>query len=1114
MVKLILGRAGSGKTEYVFSHIKDLVEQGESDILLLTPEQYSFVSERKLLKELGEARVNCVTNGSFSRLASEIYKLYGGNEHPILSKGSKAVVFKKACESCKEDLTVFQKNVDNVAFINSVVNIYDEMKSCRVSNEDIMEASQSTDKETLSQKLHDISVIMSSYDNMIEGKYLDSANELTNLYERLAKLDYFMGKTVFIDGFSGFVAQEYKIIEVIIKQAKNVYITLCTNSFDNDDKYDLFSFVNRNVRILKEVTQKAGIKMDEPVYLDKSYRYNNDELKYAEKFAFAKSKLPYEQSVESISVYSAKSLIDECDYVSRNISKLLRKGIRASKIAVICRDMDKYKAQMEFSFRKYNVPFYDDERQDISSQPLIMFVNFLLRIAIYSFRTDDILSMLKTGLTTLSVDEISALENYVFLWGINGSKWKKEFTESTKGFAEQISDNDQKKIDELNASREYVIEKLLAFNTQCHKKNATDICKGIYYALLDFGVDKMLKQLAIDLNENGKSALALEQGRIWDMLMEVLDKLVTVCGEEEISIKEFAKLFSLMISNEDLGSIPSGVDNVQLGGADRIRCDNPYAVFVVGANEGEFPQNVSSAGLLTESDRVALINNDFKLYSYGETLNAQELYFAYMAISSATDKVYVSYRSGNDEATESAIVTGIKQVFPKLNVSCSNDNLDIDLLETKENAFELLASNFEENTVLVASLKDYFSNQTEFSARLEATARLVDNEDISIKDKSLATKLFKNDMYLSASRIEDYYNCAFRYFCKFGLNARPRIKAEMDPMQTGTVIHYVLENIIKRIGKDGLVNLTSKQAKELVNELLQEYYENKMGNTDELSPRFKYLFMRISKMLVCVVIRLRDEFLTSDFEPKAFEMLIGNGENNEGVKSPILTLADGGSIQIKGAIDRVDTFDKDGVRYVRVVDYKSGNKEFQLSDIINGLNLQMFIYLFILCQSDNELAGVESGVLYMHSARSVYTGNRGDDAKQISSQDKSSFKMKGVVLNDEEHQMAEHMERELAGEYIPVTATKSGDLKGSIVSLADLGRISKKINELIEAMGVNLHDGKINQNPADGKNHDKTCDFCDFRDVCINRKEIKKRTLVDVSDKEVLELLKGDDANA
>lgn len=1114
MLQLILGRAGSGKTEYTFSSIKELVESGEKDILLLTPEQYSFIAERRLLKELGENRVNCVTNGSFSRLSNEINKEYGGSKYPILSKGAKAVVFKKACENVKDELVVFNKNVSNVSFINSIINIYDEMKSCRVSNEEIMLASKNTDKAVLANKLHDISVIMQAYDEMISNKYLDTACELTDLYERLLSIDYFVGKTVFIDGFTGFIAQEYKILEVILKQAKNVYLTMCTNSFEGDTKYDLYSYVNSNIAILKDVCEKANIQIAEPVYLDTIHRFNNDELRYVEKFLFAKQKVQYTQKVENISLYSSKSINDECDFVSRNISKLLRSGVKASNIAVICRDLNKYKAELEFSFKKFNVPFFDDERQNISSQPLIMFVNFLLRVATYSFRSDDIFSLLKTGLTDLDNQSINDLENYAFLWNINGSKWKKEFVDSTKGFVEEITESDQERIDELNVSRKYIIEKLDRFSLSCKKKNAEEISKAIYYTLLDFSVDKKLTEFAKDLDKNGKSALATEQGRVWDLLMQILDKLVTVCDNEEISIKEYAKLFNLMISNEDLGVIPTGLDNVQLGSADRIRCDNPYAVFVVGANEGEFPQSVSSAGLLTENDRVTLINNKFKLYSYGETLNAQETYFAYMALSSATDKLYVSYRSGSDESCESTIVSCLKQVFTELEEKSYNDNDLFNVIETNENAFEYLVSNYSNNNEQIQTLKKYFSNMPQFKSRLDATKAVVENADVFINNTDVATKLFKKDMYLSASRVEDYYNCAFKYFCKYGLSAYPRRKAEMNRMQSGILIHYVLETIIKDFGKDKLIQLSDQEVKTYVNDIIKDYYENKLGNSEDFSARLKHSFFGLTNSITYIVIRLREEFKTSDFEPRAFELKIANSDDLAVVKSPVFNLANGGSISINGSIDRVDTFAKGDVQYVRVVDYKSGTKVFELNDILNGLNLQMFIYLFALCKSDNELSGVEAGVLYMHAARNAYTLKRNSEQKDIDKNDDKNFLMSGVVLNDEEHNIAQNMEYDLKGKFIPVVAGGDGIVTGDLVSIADMGRISKKIDSLIEDMGLNLHSGNINQNPVESTNHSDICRYCDYRDVCVNRIEISPRVIEEFDNREVLELLKGENANA
>ena len=1113
MLNLIYGRAGSGKTEYVFSSIKALAENTQQNIVLITPEQFSFIAERRLLSDLGESNVSKVENLSFSRLSNEISRLYGGSSLPVLTKGARAVMMKKAIQTVGDSLVLFNQNINNNSFINSALKIYDEMKSCRVFTEDIIKASESVEKEMLSLKLRDIALIIDAYDALIEGVYLDSENELTRLYNKLINLDYFENKVVFIDGFSGFVAQEYKILEIILKQAKEVIITFCTDNPNSSDENSMFSYVNTNIGILKGVAKKIGCPIKSETILSENKRAKNEELRAVERNAFSNNVDEIEAIPENVFLYSAKNISDECDNVASEISKLLRGGLFAKDITVICRDLDKYQKELQFSFDKYNIPYFNDERQSISSQPLIMLVNFLIRSVVFSFRSEDIFSLLKTGLTALEDDEINALENYAFVWNISGNKWKSEFTESPRGFSEELSEKDISALEALNKNRKYIIDIISKFKLKCHSASAADICRAIYYALINLSADEKLKALAITLDENGKSFLAKEQGRIWELLMEILDKLAATGGEETITLKDFYKLFNLMISNEDLGSLPAGLDNVQIGSADRIRCDNPKAVFVIGANEGEFPQSVSSAGLLSESDREALINNDFKLYSYGKALNAQELYFAYMALASAREKLYVSYVSGGEKNNESVIVRSIKDIFVNLKTKTYSDAFDISRLESEENAFEILASNYNENSEFISSLKEYFSNNSKYADRLSALDKLVNNQDITLKDKALATELFGKNMFLSASRIEDYYNCAFRYFCKFGLNARPLMKAQLDPMQTGTVIHYVLETIISQKGSRGLAELSKAEITVLVNSILTDYLQNKMGNSEEFTARFKYQFLRLSKMIVFVVQRLSEEFSQSDFEAKAFELKIGDTGSGDEVDSKLIPLDDGGSIRIRGAVDRVDTFEKDGKKYIRVVDYKSGSKEFAVSDIINGLNLQMFIYLFTLSQSKTDFAGISSGVLYMPSSRKVFSMERGSD-KEIEKQENKDFKMKGVVLNDEENEIAKHMERDLKGKYIPVKYSSKDGISGNIVSAAQLGAISKKVDALINQMGMGLHSGMISQNPIDGKNHNRTCEFCDYSAVCQNRREIQKKELAELSDIDALQIIAKESENA
>lgn len=1100
MLNLILGRAGYGKTDYCFNKITALAKSGNKDILLLTPEQYNFTAEKKLLSSLGESMVNNVQNLSFTRLSNELKRLYGGDTLPVLSKGAKAVLMKKAMESVKDELQVFSKKTDIMSFISSMVDIYDEMKSCSKSWQEIKTASENIDKKLLSGKLGDISKIIEKYEQMIDGKYYDTADEFSRLYAKLAETSYLKRKTVFIDGFNGFVANEIKILELIIKDASDVYITLATDSYGTNGEYDLFAYINKTASSIISIAENNGVPYS-IINLTENHRTHNRYLLTCEKEIFSQEGVSVSEKPDSISIYKARSISDECDYVALKIRKLLRSGYKAREIAVICRDAQKYRNELSYAFRKYEIPFFDDERQNINAQPVIAFVRFLLRTVTYFFRSEDILSLAKTGLTALDSKDINSLENYIYMWGISGvRKWGTPFVNSAKGFSAGLSDYDKSVLDKLNESREYLYSRLNRFKKAVADSNAAQISEAIYNALIAFGANKKLKSLAGDLNEFGKNALADEQKRVWDLLMEILNDLAVVSEDDVISVKDYAGLFSIMVNSEDLGVLPQGIDCVQFGQADRMRADNPKAVFVVGANEGDFPKSVFSGGLLTESDRVILSENDFALYSFGETLTFQERYFAYMALSVASEKLIVSYEGNVKNDAPSSIITSLIFLFPNIEILKKEDIPETELVESRTSAFELMTEKFGDNTAFSESLKKYFEDD----GRYEAVKLLFENDDISIKNKDNSKELFGKDMYLSASRLEDYFNCRFRYFCKFGLMARPLQKAQMNAMQTGTVIHYVLENVLNDIGTRQLANESEARIRIIVNKYLNMYFETQLGDTTEFTKRFRYQFMRLSKMLYSVVLRLADEFSHSSFSAEAFELTI----DKDGDVQPAVIQLEDGSVRIRGAVDRVDILEKNGEKYIRVVDYKSGNKKFKLSDVLYGLNLQMFVYLFTICSDKkSKFCGIPAGVLYMHASKSVASLDSQNTEEALRKNADSEYKMKGVVLYDDEHDILNDMEEGVEGRFIPVSYDSKGNVKGCFASLEGLGRIARKINSLIAEMGNGLHNGEIGQNPIDGKDHDKTCEYCDYSDVCANRKYIDYREMESLKDAEVISAL-------
>ena len=420
----------------------------------------------------------------------------------------------------------------------------------------------------------------------------------------------------------------------------------------------------------------------------------------------------------------------------------------------------------------------------------------------------------------------------------------------------------------------------------------------------------------------------------------------------------------------------------------------------------------------------------------------------------------------------------------------------------------MLAKTMGTNTPINASLQNYFISEP----RTKALVSQFENNNPVIKNKEISQELFGKNMFVSASRVEDYYNCAYRYFCKFGLGARPLLAAQMDSMQTGRLIHFVLEKIISENTIKKLIEMRESDISLIINSLIERYFAENIGAHEDFSARFNYRFLRLQKLLFGIVMRLVEEFSQSDFEPVAFELPI---DLDGAVEPPQIDIEGYGKITVRGSVDRVDVFCCDNKKYVRVIDYKSGSKEFALSDVIQGLNLQMFIYLFAVCNDKScEFSGIPAGVLYMHSSRREYSADRRNPQSDIIKANNREYRMKGIILDDDDNKISVHMEKGEQGNFIPVKRKKDGLLSGNVATLAELGMLSRKVNSLISQMGLELHEGKISQNPVNGKNHDKTCEFCDYSSVCLLRKEIFSRELFECDNEQALIELQKEENDA
>ncbi len=1113
MLRFILGRAGSGKTHYIRGALADLILKGAKDVILIIPEQFSFESEKAMLELLGESKAQKVEILSFSRLADSVFREYGGVSGEIIDDGGKAVLMSLALESVSDRLTLYGKHSKNTAVISDFLSLRREFKRGGVSADMLMQASENMEKTLLKAKTEEMALVFSAYDALLSRSFLDEDDVLTRMCDTLDEHSFFAGKTVAIDSFKGFTAQEMRVIEKIIAQSDECYISLCCDSLnDSKNGAGTFSLVQRTGMKIREKAKQAGKKIAVPVVLSEGKRFKDEALSALEKGIYEPSAPSFGGSGENICVCRCRDIHDECDYTACEIKRLMREeGFRCRDIAVVARDINIYKAELEGAFERYEVPFYRDERKPISSQPLVALVRNILDCALSGFSTQSVLNALKTGLAGFSPSEIGALENYVLMWNIRGKRWLYDFTQNPFGLIEDATDKSEKELEKINALRKRIAVPAEKFAEKAKNGGGENISAAIYEFLVKIGAGEHLKEYAGALEADGETALAAEQGRIWDMLMDILSQCAITMGKNPVTLKRYSELFEIMLSSRDMGSLPQGIDVVNAGSADRIRMDSPRAVFVIGACDGVFPLQITSSGLLTDSDRRTLLSMGMEISEPVEYKTVDEQFLAYNTVCSAREKLYVTCAdklSDDTAASPSSIVTEIRRMIPNCVNTDTSLRTQLERIESVRSAFELYPDAYKKYDEFSQTLKEYLSQKEEYAQKLKGVKRAVEKKPAEFKDPGISKRLFGENMYFSASAIESFYSCRFKYFCQRGLRLSEDKKAELDPMSRGTVIHYVLENLLKKYPGKALSLLSKKEREEEVTRFLEEYLSMHMGGEEEKTSRFLFLYRQLKRVLVSVAERIAEEYLVCRFMPVDFELKM----DKDGDIPPYeLKLRDGGKIVIRGSVDRVDLMEDDGVSYIRVVDYKSGGKKFALSDVLQGLNMQMLIYLMNIAKNGSEKYGevVPSGVLYMSAALPSESAASRDDEKALEEKRDSVYRMNGIVLRD--MKVIEGMEENMAGRFIDVKYNSKNELTGTLIALEEMGKLFKKMDKIIEEMAEYLHEGKVEALPSEGGNYKDICKWCSYSNVCGREKDSPVRSLARFSNDEALKELRREE---
>lgn len=1109
MLYMVQGRSGTGKTAYVQNILADLAKSGDEKLLYIIPEQSSFESETAFLKLLGAGLCRNVNVMSFTRLYDMVTRSTGKISGTPIDDGVRKIMMSLALEDCVDKLDIYRRQALKPQLTELMLNAVKEFKMCGISSDDLRDKSRLTAGTDLSEKLTETALITDVYNAYISKSYIDPLDNNARLEKRLGEVRFFDGYTVAVDGFSGFTAQEQKILDLIMEQCKDFYITLCMDSSKEDE---LFFTVNRTRKRILRSAQRMSLKAASPVVLSQNYRITTDGLKAVEKGIYRIGTTPFEQPVKDVTVGAAQDIFEECDYIAEQIKRLTLSGqYRYRDIAVVCRSSEKYRGILDAVFDSHGISYFMSKPQAIDVKPIILLVLSALEYALTPSDSEKLFAIAKSGLTELSDYEIAELENYAYIWGLNGKSFADEFKLNPNGYGENMTEEDKSKLASLNGSREKLITPLLNFIDSVAETKAADISEALYRLLLEYNVPNILKNNA---SVNGYEIYSDEEARLWDMLTDMLNKMVMSLGDRTVSLKRYYELFKMMVRSYDISDIPQTLDQVIIGTADSIRLSSPKAVFVIGAIDGEFPHNPVAGGIFNDAERRSLISLDLPVYDAVAELFLQEKYLVYSAVSAPSEHLYVTYYNSDlsgSPVRKSSIVSEIEKLLPNVKTDIVYTMNYIDRIYSEKTAFERYAALYRQNGAENKALSRYFDGKPEYKTKLEAMKRAADDSSFALTDGDISTALFGKEKRLSASQIENFYMCRFQYFCTYGLKLKERKAAKLDAVEFGSLTHYLLEHILKFYKENGYTRLSDEELEKLLEDLLKKYIAEYLGGEKDKSERFMYLYYRLKNSTNGLINHLTDELEQSEFKPVDFELTVGDAEN--GIGAYILKDDSGNEVTVRGKIDRVDLMKKEKAEYIRIIDYKTGAKEFKISDVLYGLNMQMLIYMSAILKNGDKRYGDNihpAGILYMPSTVASVNVPPSADEKDIQKEHDKKLRMNGLVL-DEPH-IIQGMEEDKAGRYIPVAYDKKGGLKSesknSVITAAQLNMIFDKADRKIIEMSNSLNKGDIAAIPAVGT-YD-ACKWCIYKPICGHKNGGENVCVSNISKEELIAVLENE----
>lgn len=1078
MLNIIRGEAGAGKSREIMKRINNDVLSGK-EVYAIVPDRFNFEYNRILYGFMGVCNFNRMEVISFARAASYIFIKCGGLKGKYADDTVRRIIMYRTLVRLRKEgsLEYYGRQAENTRFVSDALEIVKTVSMAGLTPEQFAQRIPLLDERILS-KAKDISVIYSGYINELEARgYKDGGTDLSEAAKRAAESGFFKGKNIYIDEFKSFTPDERELLNVMIRGCDSVTVALTAESGTAPDSL-LFETVNKTAARLKLMAGDADVSVSED-FLPDVHRFENPELAFLSRSVLRPRKNTFNGECKNVKIYQAADFYAEADFVSAEICRLVReKGYKYSDIAVTSRCPENYSSIIEAAFARSDISLYTDVCEGIAHKSMVIFLRTALKlVSARRFSVEDILRYIKTGFAGLDENEIDILESYCYKWSVEGDMWTKPF---------RINSPCDETAEEIRAK---VVTPLTEFKEKAACKRADGICRAFYEFIEAADIAGTVERLAEDCEDDDLLLAAREAKQLWDILSDTLMSFYRTLGGSEITISDFAELFDAAIVGMKLSSPPKKLDCVSFTAAHTSRFCNPRAVFVMGAYEGAFPLSASASPLFSDKDNELLRAADIDIGGSSRERVSDERFTVYSVLSCARERVYISVPAADISGGAlypSSSVNRINEMFGGIKITES----DLDLAffcTTEQNGCYQYIRTFRRNSVETASLRAALES---FSPSNKPRLSIADSPvrtSHKLK-KSTAEQIYGKHLVLSASRLEDYKKCPFMYFCKKGLKIYPRDRIDLSAVSIGNAVHYCLCEILKNTPKAQLISMDRAALLSEVKTKLNDYLQTKeFGGSYGKTGSFFAAYKRLSETAADILCKIKTEFAQSEFAADSFEYKISLDAKAD-QKASTISLPGGVSVTFVGSVDRIDTFKSGNDIYVRVVDYKTGEKIFSLGEIYYGINMQMLLYLFAVTDPNaaGKYRGCEpAGVLYMHAAD--YAPVLGRDAAEGDDETlkKSGCKMDGFVLDKSE--IVEAMEPSVQSVYIPVKIKADGSYSAAskLISSEKMKELRRYTNDLIVSAAEEIYGGRIDAVPlVAGKS--SPCSYCDYKAICGN----------------------------